>query len=64
MQSNDVEMIDQDEEIFDFLQEICARYHLGRQSAQFDQKAFIDWVVVQAGMLYIRYVLQPQGGNC
>ena len=64
MNENEVEMIDDYEEIFNFLKEVCTRYHLGKNQSEFDQQAFTDWVVLRAGMLYIQYVLQPESAQC
>jgi hypothetical protein len=63
MNANEVE-VDEYEAIFDFLKEVCTRYHLGKHSSEFDQQAFTDWVVLQAGLLYIQYVLQPESAQC
>jgi hypothetical protein len=62
--NSEVEVIDEYEAIFDFLREICTRYHLGKNSPEFDQTAFADWVVLRAGLLYIEYVLQPESAQC
>jgi hypothetical protein len=64
MNTNEVEVIDEYEEVFDFLKEVCSRYHLSKNSPEFDQQAFTDWVVLQAGLLYIQYVLQPDSAQC
>jgi hypothetical protein len=55
---------DEFEPVFDFLKELCSRYHLGRKDPGFNDKEFIDWAVVEAGQLYIQYVLQPQSTVC
>ena len=64
MNTTEVEVVDEYDAIFDFLKEVCTRYHVGRRSPAFDQQAFTDWVVLQAGLLYIQYVLQPEGAQC
>jgi hypothetical protein len=64
MNTNDVELIDEYGPIFEFLQEICTRYHLGKNSPEFDRAGFTDWVVLRAGLLYIEYVLQPGSAQC
>jgi hypothetical protein len=64
MNTNDVDVIDEYEPVFDFLREICTRYHLGKNRPEFDQQAFTDWVVLLAGLLYIQYVLQPDSAQC
>jgi hypothetical protein len=50
MNTNEAEVIDEFEEILSFLREVCSRYHLENSNGQFDQRAFINWVVVEAGI--------------
>ena len=64
IQENELDFVDEYEEIFDFLQEVCSRYHLGKKSGQFDERSFSDWVVKEAGLLYIKHVLQPESAHC
>jgi hypothetical protein len=64
MNTNEVEVVDEYGPIFEFLQEVCTRYHVGKNRPEFDQQAFTNWVVLQAGLLYIQYVLQPESAQC
>ena len=52
------------DEAFAFMEELCLRFHLEKNSGKFDPKAFSDWVVVEAGMLFIRHILQPDSAQC
>jgi hypothetical protein len=62
MNTNEAEVIDEFEEILNFLKDVCSRYHLENRTGQFDQ--FISWVVVEAGILYIKHALQPESAQC
>jgi hypothetical protein len=62
--NNETEVITDSEELFDFLGQICEYYHTGRQSPHFSEMDFVIWVVVRAGELYLKYVLEPQSGHC
>jgi hypothetical protein len=62
--TNEAEVIDEFEEILGFLKDVCSRYHLENNDGQFDQRAFISWVVVEAGILYIKHALQPESAQC
>jgi hypothetical protein len=64
MNTNEIEAIDEHEAIYGFLKEVCTRYHLGTKRTDFDHKAFTDWVVLEAGYLYIQHVLQPDSAQC
>ncbi len=52
------------EELFDFLEQICELYRSRKQHPNFSDRAFVDWVVVRAGQLYIQFVLEPECGHC
>jgi hypothetical protein len=58
-----VSAADQDEEIFDFLHEVCWRYHLGRHSTNFNESEFISFVVLEAGRLYLKVATKPITGE-
>jgi hypothetical protein len=64
MNTNEAEVIDEFEEVLNFLKHLCSRYHLENRTGQFDQRAFISWVVVEAGILYIKHALQPESAQC
>ena len=61
---NKIEVVVDSEELFDFPGQICKYYHLGRQNQNFIERDFVDWVVLRAGQLYIKYVLEPESGHC
>jgi hypothetical protein len=50
-------------ELTNLLYEICAHYRLGKESGELDYEDFTKWVVVQAGRLYIKLVLQRDAGQ-
>jgi len=62
--NNEVEVVIDSKELFDFLEEICEYYRIGSQSPLFNERDFINWVVVRAGQLYIKYLLEPESGHC
>jgi hypothetical protein len=64
MNINEVEAVNEYAPIFEFLEELCTRYHLGKNRPEFDQEEFIDWAVLQAGLLFIQFVLQPESAQC
>jgi hypothetical protein len=62
--NNETGVITDSDELFEFLGQIGSYYHVGRQSAHFSERDFIIWVVVRAGELYLKYVLEPESGHC
>ena len=62
--NNEMEVIIDSEELFEFLGQICSYYHTGKQSPYFSERDFVIWVVVRAGELYVKHVLEPQSGHC
>jgi hypothetical protein len=64
IENDQIDFVDEFQEVFDFLQEVCSRYYLSKKDGQFDEPSFSDWVVKNAGLLYIKYVLQPGSTHC
>jgi hypothetical protein len=66
LNANDVDldaMLADMNELTNLLYEICAYYRLSKESGELDYEVFTKWVVVQAGRLYIKLVLQRDAGQ-
>lgn len=56
--NNEVEVIMDCEELHGFLKQICEYHRVAHKSTLFNERDFMNWVVVRAGQLYIKYVLE------
>jgi len=59
MQENEEALIDVTE-LLDFVEQVYEFYQAGHQNPLFNEQDFMKWVVIRAGQLYIRYVLEPE----